>query len=290
MPSARDVCNTLGHPCLLAQHSFSSQSHIPSTLPPHHPTASRRHRLLFASGRRGAAAAAAVLATADGAPAPRRRPSDPVHLLTFDDLSCAVPVCRRFQWLRRLFACGRSSAAPAAQDVGVTAAVAVGGGVADVPGYKQIVKGASGVAANGELVGVLGPSGAASRGRGAIRLACVRLLKLVASRDLAGMAHVSCFVALPAAIKDCHSRAAAGSGSGRAAGHCGVHSRRSNALHRSVHSPVAGSGKTTLLAIVAGSAEDLDKRSVLTGSVLMDGQPIHSAQRRKVSCRHVAHG
>lgn len=44
----------------------------------------------------------------------------------------------------------------------------------------------------------------------------------------------------------------------------------------------AGSGKTTLLAIVAGSAEDLDKRSVLTGSVLMDGQPIHPAQRRKV--------
>ncbi len=50
----------------------------------------------------------------------------------------------------------------------------------------------------------------------------------------------------------------------------------------------AGSGKTTLLAIVAGSAEDLDKRSVLTGSVLMDGQPIHSAQRRKVGLWNAA--
>lgn len=184
MPSARDVCNTLGHPCVLAQHSFSlSTPPTQHMLPSHHPTASRRHRLLFASGRRGAAAAAAVLATADGAPAPRRRPSDPVHLLTFDDLSCAVPLRRRFQWLRRLFTCGRSSAAPAAQNAGVTAAVAVGGGVADVPGYKQIVKGASGVAANGELVGVLGPSGAALKGRGATRLSCVRLLKLVARRS-----------------------------------------------------------------------------------------------------------
>ena len=44
----------------------------------------------------------------------------------------------------------------------------------------------------------------------------------------------------------------------------------------------AGSGKTTLLAILAGSAEDLDKRSSLSGTVLMDGQPLRSATRRKV--------
>lgn len=46
--------------------------------------------------------------------------------------------------------------------------------------------------------------------------------------------------------------------------------------------PPAGSGKTTLLAILAGSAEDLDKRSSLSGTVLLDGQPLRSATRRKV--------
>lgn len=115
--------------------------------------------MLFASGRRSTAAAAAVVATANGAPAPRRRPSQPVHLLTFDDLSCAVRLRQRGGWLRRCFTCGRAAAAPAAQEAGVTAAVAVGG-AADPPGFKQILKSASGVAANGELVGVLGPSGA----------------------------------------------------------------------------------------------------------------------------------
>lgn len=43
-----------------------------------------------------------------------------------------------------------------------------------------------------------------------------------------------------------------------------------------------GSGKTSLLAILAGSSEDLDKRSSLSGTVLIDGHPIQSAQRRKV--------
>lgn len=47
-------------------------------------------------------------------------------------------------------------------------------------------------------------------------------------------------------------------------------------------SPGVGSGKTTLLAILAGSAEDLDKKSSLSGTVLLDGQPLRSATRRKV--------
>ena len=47
-------------------------------------------------------------------------------------------------------------------------------------------------------------------------------------------------------------------------------------------SPETGSGKTTLLAILAGSAEDLDKKSSLSGTVLLDGQPLRSATRRKV--------
>lgn len=117
----------------------------------------RRHHALFASGRRSAAAAA-VLATSNGAPAPRRRPAEPVHLLTFDDVSCTVPLRQGRRWLPRWGRrAGSGQAAPAAQAAGVTAEVAVG--AADPLGAKQILKSVSGVAANGELVGVLGPSG-----------------------------------------------------------------------------------------------------------------------------------
>lgn len=49
------------------------------------------------------------------------------------------------------------------------------------------------------------------------------------------------------------------------------------------HTPAsAGSGKTTLLAMLAGSTEDLDRRSSLTGSVCLDGQPLSAANRRRV--------
>ena len=45
----------------------------------------------------------------------------------------------------------------------------------------------------------------------------------------------------------------------------------------------SGSGKTTLLAMIAGSTEDLDASSALTGSVRMDGAELRSSsQRRKV--------
>ena len=120
------------------------------------PPLPRRHRALFASGRRSATAA--VLATSSGAPVSRRRPTEPVHLLTFDDVSCTVPLRQGRRWLPRWGRRGGSGqAAPAAEAAGATAAVAVG--LADPPGAKRILKRVSSVAANGELVGVLGPSG-----------------------------------------------------------------------------------------------------------------------------------
>lgn len=114
-----------------------------------------RHRGLFASGRRvgvETAAAAAVGGAGGIAAAARRRPAEPVQLLTFDDVACSVPLRQRRRW--RLLGGSRPAAAAGADVAGATADVAM-----DAPAYKQILKGVSGVAACGELVGVLGPSG-----------------------------------------------------------------------------------------------------------------------------------
>ncbi|KAL4431621.1 hypothetical protein ABPG77_001463 [Micractinium sp. CCAP 211/92] len=156
-----------------------------------------RHRALFSSRRHLDAAAAAVSGAAAAASV-RQRPSNPVHLLTFDGVSCAVPVQEGRGWRRWL---RRSKAAaeegqPAAAEAGATANV-----TASHPQQKLILRSVSGAAACGELVGVLGPS---------------------------------------------------------------------------------GSGKTTLLAMLAGSSEDLDRRSTLTGSVCLDGQPLSAANRRRI--------
>ena len=45
----------------------------------------------------------------------------------------------------------------------------------------------------------------------------------------------------------------------------------------------SGSGKSTLLGILAGSTEELDARSSLTGEVLLDGAPMRAAARRLVA-------
>ncbi|KAL4458955.1 hypothetical protein ABPG75_013820 [Micractinium tetrahymenae] len=159
-----------------------------------------RHRALFASGQRAAAAAAA--GTAGGAAvtsARRQRPSDPVHLLTFDGVSCAVPVRQGGSW-RRWLRRGKGAAPQgqrAAAEAGATVDV-----TASHPPEKLILRNVSGAAACGELVGVLGPS---------------------------------------------------------------------------------GSGKTTLLAVLAGSTEDLDRRSSLAGSVRLDGQPLSASNRRRIA-------
>ncbi|EFN53179.1 hypothetical protein CHLNCDRAFT_136987 [Chlorella variabilis] len=168
-----------------------------------------RHHALFRSGAKAAAAAAAGGAAGEAA-AVRRRPAEPVQLLTFDSLSCTVPVRQGRPWYSaagRLLCCGRRKPAPAPAAAegaaGATADVAADVAASwDPPGRKQILKGVSGVAACGELVGVMGPS---------------------------------------------------------------------------------GSGKTTLLAMLAGSSEDLDRRSTLGGAVLLDGHPMHSAARRKIA-------
>lgn len=144
----------------------------------------------------------------------RRRPVEPVQLLTFDSLACSVPVRTRHSWVnkaRRLLCLGRGQGSPTAEpapaSLDLTAAPAATSAAdvaaaSDPPGHKLILRGVSGVAACGELVGVLGPS---------------------------------------------------------------------------------GSGKTTLLAVLAGSAEDLDKRSSLHGAVALDGRPLSSAARRQIA-------
>lgn len=118
-----------------------------------------RHKALFVSGRRAAAVAAAAGSPADAGTMPaQRRPSDPVQLLTFDSLSCTVPVRHSRNWRR--FLRHREAFPP-------KAAVAEAGATVDVIAAppapeKQIVKSVSGAAACGELVGVLGPSGGAN--------------------------------------------------------------------------------------------------------------------------------
>ena len=135
-----------------------------------------RHRALFASGSRGAVAAAslggsgaaggafggaaagaavaaAAAAAGGGIAAGLRRPTEPVQLLTYDNLACSVPARRERSWrgpwaARQQAASADTSAAAGKPDESLV-----------VAGQKQILKGVSGVAACGELVGVLGPSG-----------------------------------------------------------------------------------------------------------------------------------
>jgi ABC-type protease/lipase transport system fused ATPase/permease subunit len=133
-----------------------------------------------------------------------------VQLLTFDSLACSVPLRSRLSWVnkaRRLLCLGRGQGSPTAEPAPASLAptatsAADVAAASDPPGHKLILRGVSGVAACGELVGVLGPS---------------------------------------------------------------------------------GSGKTTLLAVLAGSAEDLDKRSSLHGAVALDGRPLSSAARRQIA-------
>lgn len=120
-----------------------------------------RHRALFASSSRGALAAAlgagagaggaaagafGEAAAAGGGVGGARRPAEPVQLLTFDNLVCSVPTWQERSWR-----------APWARQQGPPAGAAGQDGAA--AGQKHILKGVSGVAACGELVGVLGPSG-----------------------------------------------------------------------------------------------------------------------------------
>jgi ABC-type multidrug transport system fused ATPase/permease subunit len=120
--------------------------------------APRRHASLFRGGARAVAATAAA-----AAPPARRRPAAAVHLLTFDGLVCTVPVRRGRPWysrLRRWLCCGARSGGGAGDDAEVAApGLASSPALADPPGRKAILRGVSGVAACGELVGVLGPSG-----------------------------------------------------------------------------------------------------------------------------------
>lgn len=142
------------HLKLLAGNALSEQT--AAQCPPPPPPC--RHRALFASGRRAAAAAATATAAAAAASV-RQRPADPVHLLTFDGVSCAVPVRQGRGWRRWL---RRSKAVveegqPVAADAGATADV-----TASHARERLILRSVSGAAACGELVGVLGPSGAAA--------------------------------------------------------------------------------------------------------------------------------
>ena len=111
-----------------------------------------------------AAAAAGIDGGAVGGSAPAAlRRFDPVQLLTFDSLSCTVPTRQGWSW-GRLFP-GRGAAGDKAGDGGKAGNAAAAPGAAaaadaaGAPGVKHILRGVTGVAACGELVGVLGPSG-----------------------------------------------------------------------------------------------------------------------------------
>lgn len=232
------------------------------------------HRRHWRSLSGNAPAAPLALDAAPAATAVSLREGAPIYELRFEGLSCAVPLPRRWTWpwcKRPTVApvaaaaasngtngkqAGSLARAPSLESGWVKEEASPAAAAAEAqqqPAMKQLLRDVSGYARRGELVGVLGPSGACCL------QACVPLAVL-----LLLLAPAACSTAAP-------------------------RRRLPSCAHTSLPSSpprdplCTGGGKTTLLALLCASQEYVSKGAHVTGTILMDGRPMDAAAHSKVT-------